>query len=110
MSSHIPAKDSILAGEGRTPMIPELCAATDAMLEPHRFFFGRPGIGIVVYFVEHLTIIRGDFCHFLPLFTAAVSTARAVHRMNALWKAVQAPINHPGNCQFVAAGEKGGRL
>lgn len=73
-------------------MIPELRAAPDAMLEPHRFFFGHPGISIVVYFVEHLAIVCGDFRHILPLFTAAVSTARAVYRMHARWKAAQTSI------------------
>src|SRR5438132_11332552 len=67
MAPHITAHDPVVSCEGGHPVIPELGAAADAMLEPHCLLFGHPGIGVVVDLVVHFAIIGSDFRHTLLL-------------------------------------------
>src|SRR5215510_13201753 len=63
MTPHITAYDLVMACKSRHPVIPELGAAADAMLEPHCLLFAHPGIGEVIHFVVHVTIIGFDGRH-----------------------------------------------
>src|SRR5262245_24118851 len=82
MASHITTHDPIVSREGGHPVIPELRAAADAVLEPHRLLFGYPGIGIVIDLIMHLTIVGSDCRHvsLLALRLRGLSTTRYTKR------------------------------
>src|SRR5437667_5693254 len=63
MAPHITTHDPVVSPKSRHPVVPELGAAADAMLEPHCLLFGHPGIGVVIDLVVHVTIIGFDGRH-----------------------------------------------
>src|SRR5262245_6062762 len=67
MAPHITAHDPIMPRKSRYPVIPELGATTDTVLEPYRLLFGYPRVGVVVDLVIHLAIVGNDFRHTLLL-------------------------------------------
>src|SRR5215813_461216 len=67
MSPHITAHDPVMSRKSRHPVIPELGATTDTMLEPYRLLFSDPRVGVVVDLVIHFAIVGSNFRHTLLL-------------------------------------------